>query len=77
MEVFSKLESPLSEVGEDLVEQRVLVSEALGQGVNSSVLLHFVIEDGANLSLLDLMLESVGSALVERLAMFSREAPLH
>jgi hypothetical protein len=64
VEVFSKLESPLSEVGEDLVEQRVLVSEALGQGVNSSVLLHFVIEDGTNLSLLDLMLKSVGSALV-------------
>ena len=62
--MFSKLESPLSEVGEDLVEQRVLVSEALGQGIDSSVLLHFVIKNGTNLSLLDLVLESIGGTLV-------------
>jgi len=40
------------------------LSEASSKGLNSSVLLHLVVEDGTDLSLLDLMLESVGGALV-------------
>ena len=56
--------SPFSKVGEDLVEEGVLLSEASSKGLNSSVLLHLVVKDGTDLSLLDLMLESVGGALV-------------
>jgi len=40
------------------------LSETLGKGLNSGVLLHLVIKDGANLSLLDFVLESVGGTLV-------------